>query len=81
MVQITSERQNKQEEDPAYRRAQKEIGRKLELRVKERNTEEPAKPKQLEQGQGLAFSLCYNNHAGRIICRHVLASSTFKARH
>lgn len=49
VAQITSERQNKQEEDPAYRRAQKEISRKLEQRVKERNTEEPAKPKQLEQ--------------------------------
>ncbi|XP_065149815.1 cilium assembly protein DZIP1 isoform X2 [Paramisgurnus dabryanus] len=49
MAQITSDRQNKQEEDPAYRRTQKEISRKLEHRVQERNTEEPAKPKQLEQ--------------------------------
>ncbi|XP_057194842.1 cilium assembly protein DZIP1 isoform X2 [Triplophysa rosa] len=49
MAQITSDRQNKEEEDPAYRRAQKEISRKLEQRLKERNTEEPAKPKQLEQ--------------------------------
>lgn len=57
MAQITSERQNKEEEDPVYRRAQKEHIRKLEQRVKERNTEQPAKPKQLEQGQNLSFSL------------------------
>ncbi|KAA0713353.1 Zinc finger protein [Triplophysa tibetana] len=49
MAQINSERQNKEEEDPAYRGAQKEISRKLEQRVKERNSEEPIKPKQLEQ--------------------------------
>ncbi|XP_056607460.1 cilium assembly protein DZIP1 isoform X2 [Triplophysa dalaica] len=49
MAQINSERQNKEEEDPAYRGAQIEISRKLEQRVKERNTEEPTKPKQLEQ--------------------------------
>ncbi|KAK7154851.1 hypothetical protein R3I93_009713 [Phoxinus phoxinus] len=50
MVQIITDRQKRQEEDPAYRRAQKEINHKLEQRVKERNTEQPAKPKQHEQG-------------------------------
>lgn len=55
MVQIITDRQKRQEEDPAYRRAQKEINHKLEQRVKERNTEQPAKPKQHEQGQDLAL--------------------------
>lgn len=57
MAQIISERQNKEEEDPAYRGAQIEISRKLEQRVKERNIEEPTKPKQLEQGQNLLLYL------------------------
>jgi len=55
MVQIITDRQKRQEEDPAYRRVQKEINHKLEQRVKERNTEQPAKPKQHEQGQDLAL--------------------------
>ncbi|XP_051753327.1 cilium assembly protein DZIP1 isoform X2 [Ctenopharyngodon idella] len=49
MAQIITDRHKRQEEDPAYRRVQKEINHKLEQRVKERNTEQPAKPKQHEQ--------------------------------
>uniref|UniRef100_A0A671RXM7 Cilium assembly protein DZIP1 n=1 Tax=Sinocyclocheilus anshuiensis TaxID=1608454 RepID=A0A671RXM7_9TELE len=49
MTQVFTDRQKRQEEDPAYRRALKEISHKLEQRVKERNTEQPAKPKQHEQ--------------------------------
>ncbi|XP_051562506.1 cilium assembly protein DZIP1 isoform X2 [Myxocyprinus asiaticus] len=49
MAQIITDRQKRQEEDPAYRRAQKDINRKLEQKVKERNTEQPAKPKQQDQ--------------------------------
>lgn len=49
MAQIITDRQKRQEEDPTYRRVQKEINHKLEQRVKERNTEQPAKPKQHEQ--------------------------------
>lgn len=53
MIQVITDRQKRQEEDPVYRRALKEISHKLEQRVKERNTEQPAKPKQHEQGQEL----------------------------
>ncbi|XP_067315085.1 cilium assembly protein DZIP1 isoform X2 [Pseudorasbora parva] len=49
MAKIITDRQKRQEEDPAYRRVQKEINHKLEQRVKERNTEQPAKAKQHEQ--------------------------------
>ncbi|XP_051568712.1 cilium assembly protein DZIP1-like isoform X2 [Myxocyprinus asiaticus] len=49
MAQITTDRQKRQKEDPVYRRAQKDINCKLEQRVKERNTEQPAKPKQHHQ--------------------------------
>uniref|UniRef100_A0A8C2B0E4 Cilium assembly protein DZIP1 n=1 Tax=Cyprinus carpio TaxID=7962 RepID=A0A8C2B0E4_CYPCA len=49
MIQVITDRQKRQEEDPPYRRALKEISHKLEQRVKERNTEQPAKPKQHEQ--------------------------------
>ncbi|XP_016423455.1 zinc finger protein Dzip1-like [Sinocyclocheilus rhinocerous] len=49
MTQVITDRQKRQEEDPACRRALKEISHKLEQRVKERNTEQPAKPKQHEQ--------------------------------
>uniref|UniRef100_A0A672S2S8 Cilium assembly protein DZIP1 n=1 Tax=Sinocyclocheilus grahami TaxID=75366 RepID=A0A672S2S8_SINGR len=49
MTQVITDRQKRQEEDPAYRRALKEISHKLEQRVTERNTEQPAKPKQHEQ--------------------------------
>ncbi|XP_051996393.1 cilium assembly protein DZIP1-like isoform X2 [Xyrauchen texanus] len=49
MSQIITDRQKRQEEDPVYRRAQKDINCKLEQRVKERNTEHPAKPKQHDQ--------------------------------
>ncbi|XP_043096939.1 zinc finger protein Dzip1 isoform X1 [Puntigrus tetrazona] len=49
MTQVITDRQKRQKEDPAYRRALKEIGHKLEQRVKERNTEQPAKHKQHEQ--------------------------------
>ncbi|XP_073707826.1 cilium assembly protein DZIP1 isoform X2 [Garra rufa] len=49
MTQVITDRQKRQEEDPVYRRALKEINHKLEQRVKERNTEQPAKPKQHEQ--------------------------------
>ncbi|NP_001299827.1 cilium assembly protein DZIP1 isoform 1 [Danio rerio] len=49
MTQIISDRRKKLEEDPVYRRALKEISHKLEQRVKERNTEQPVKPKLHEQ--------------------------------
>uniref|UniRef100_A0A8C1SUW9 Cilium assembly protein DZIP1 n=1 Tax=Cyprinus carpio TaxID=7962 RepID=A0A8C1SUW9_CYPCA len=49
LSQVITDRQKRQEEDPVYRRALKEISHKLEQRVKERNTEQPAKPKQHEQ--------------------------------
>ncbi len=53
MTQVITDRQKRQEEDPVYRRALKEIRHKLEQRVKERNTEHPARPKLHEQGQDL----------------------------
>ncbi|XP_051985712.1 cilium assembly protein DZIP1-like isoform X2 [Xyrauchen texanus] len=49
MSQIITDRQKRHEEDPAYRRAQKDINRKLEQKVKEWNTEQPAKAKQQDQ--------------------------------
>lgn len=49
MTQIITDRRKRLEEDPVYRRAQKEISHKLEQRVKERNTEQPIKPKLHEQ--------------------------------
>ncbi|KAL0190387.1 hypothetical protein M9458_013085, partial [Cirrhinus mrigala] len=49
MNQVITDRQKRQQEDPVYRRALKETSHKLEQRVKERSTEQPAKHKQHEQ--------------------------------
>lgn len=68
MTQVITDRQKRQEEDPAYRRALKEISHKLEQRVKERNTEQPARPKQHEQGQQLPLQFQDWKRGFKYIC-------------
>ncbi|XP_036426378.1 zinc finger protein Dzip1 isoform X2 [Colossoma macropomum] len=67
MAQMVSERQQRQEEDPEYRKVQKEVSRKLEQRLKEKNTEPSSKPKRSVQAESRPRSSSLPTTVTRVI--------------
>lgn len=67
MTQVITDRQKRQEEDQVYRRALKEISHKLEQRVKERNTEQPSRPKHEQVVQSRPRSSSFPSTVTRVV--------------